>query len=342
MLRRSLLLVLAPLLLVAACGNDADPADDAEGSTTEAPGPDPADEAALESVEAEPGEEGAAPTLVFDQPFAVSTTVRRVLEPGSGDAAADGSTVVFDFVFVNGRDGAEVSSSYGIEPATVTVDGNLLAGVRIGLTGAQAGEQALVAIAPADGFAGQGDDEETGVREDDTLLLFIDVQEVRTPLQRAEGEPVEPVDGLPAVELDEDGKPTITVPDGEPPTELVAQPLIEGEGGITGLPRSGIRLGTLPVGCSLEAGQQLTVHYTGVLWDGGEQFDSSWDRGSPATFPIGTGGVIDGWDEGLVGRTIGSQVLLVIPPDKGYGDAGQGSIPGGATLVFVVDILDAR
>ncbi|MGV3758625.1 MAG: FKBP-type peptidyl-prolyl cis-trans isomerase [Actinomycetota bacterium] len=325
MLRRSLLLVLAPLLLlVAACGNDADPADDAEGSTTEAPGPDPADEAALESVEAEPGEEGAAPTLVFDQPFAVSTTVRRVLEPGSGDAAADGSTVVFDFVFVNGRDGAEVSSSYGIEPATVTVDGNLLAGVRIGLTGAQAGEQALVAIAPADGFAGQGDDEETGVREDDTLLLFIDVQEVRTPLQRAEGEPVEPVDGLPAVELDEDGKPTITVPDGEPPTELVAQPLIEGEGAV------------------VEAGQQLTVHYTGVLWDGGEQFDSSWDRGSPATFPIGTGGVIDGWDEGLVGRTIGSQVLLVIPPDKGYGDAGQGSIPGGATLVFVVDILDAR
>lgn len=318
-MRRSLLLLLAPILVLAACGDDAEPAaEDAEERAV-----DPADESALEEVEVEPGGEGEAPTLTFEQPFSVSTTVRRVLEAGSGEAAADGSTVVFDFVFVNGRDGSEVSSSYGIEPPTVTVDANLLAGVRIALMGAQAGEQALAAIAPSDGFAGQGDDEETGVREDDTLLLFIDVLEVRTPLQRAEGEPVAPVEGLPTVELADDGQPTITVPTGEPPAELVVQPLIEGTG---------------PV---VEAGQQLTVHYTGVLWDGGEQFDSSWDRGSPATFPIGTGGVIDGWDEGLVGRTIGSQVLLVIPPDKAYGDTGQGTIPGGATLVFVVDILDA-
>jgi peptidylprolyl isomerase len=319
LLRRTLLLLLAPLLVLAACGDD----DPAAERTDEQP-TDPADESALDDVAVEAGPEGAAPTLTFDQPFAVSTTVRRVLEPGTGEAAADGSTVVFDFVFVNGRDGSEVSSSYGIEPATVALDGNLLDGVRIGLTGAQAGEQSLVAIAPVDGFAGQGDDEETGVREDDTLLLFLDVLEVRTPLQRAEGDAVEPAAGLPTVALDDTGKPTITVPAGEPPTELVVQPLIEGDGAV------------------VEAGQDLTVHYTGVLWDGGEQFDSSWDRGSPATFPIGTGGVIEGWDEGLVGRTIGSQVLLVIPPEKAYKEAGQGSIPGGATLVFVVDILDAR
>ena len=318
MLRRTLLLLLTPLLLLAACGDD----DSAGGSDGE-PVADPADGSALDDVEVEPGGEGEAPTLTFEQPFAVSSTVRRVLEAGEGDAAVDGSTVVFDFVFVNGRDGSEVSSSYGLEPATVTVDENLLAGVRIGLTSAQPGEQSLVAIAPADGFAGQGDDEETGVRADDTLLLYVEVRDVRTPLDRAEGEAVEPPEGLPTVELADDGTPTITVPGGEPPTALVAQPLIEGTG---------------PV---VEAGQQLTVHYTGVLWEGGEPFDSSWDRGSPATFPIGTGGVIPGWDEGLVGRTVGSQVLLVIPPDKGYGETGQGSIPPGATLVFVVDILDA-
>jgi len=93
----------------------------------------------------------------------------------------------------------------------------------------------------------------------------------------------------------------------------------------------------------VETGQTITVHYTGVLWDTGEVFDSSWESGSAASFPIGTGGVIAGWDKGLVGRTVGSQLLLVIPPADGYADAGSGStIPPGATLVFVVDILDAR
>ena len=80
-----------------------------------------------------------------------------------------------------------------------------------------------------------------------------------------------------------------------------------------------------------------------MIWDSGKTFDSSWARGTPAEFVIGTGNVIAGWDEGLVGQTVGSQVLLVIPPDKGYGSAGQADvgIKGTDTLVFVVDILDA-
>ena len=98
--------------------------------------------------------------------------------------------------------------------------------------------------------------------------------------------------------------------------------------------------GTGPV---VAAGQTITVHYTGVIWGSGKQFDSSWDRGSPVNFVIGKSQVIPGWDEGLVGQTVGSQVLLVVPPDKGYGTAGQSSagISGTDTLVFVVDILDA-
>ena len=91
------------------------------------------------------------------------------------------------------------------------------------------------------------------------------------------------------------------------------------------------------------AGQTVTVHYTGVIWATGKQFDSSWDRGAPLDTVIGQGSVIAGWDEGLVGQTVGSQVLLVVPPDKGYGTAGQrrAGIKGTDTLVFVVDILDA-
>ena len=111
---------------------------------------------------------------------------------------------------------------------------------------------------------------------------------------------MEPEPGLPTVELADDGAPTITVPDAEPPTELIVQPLIEGDGAV------------------VEAGQTITVHYTGVIWDTGAVFDSSWESGSPATFEIGTGAVIPGWDEGLVGQTVGSQILLVVPPAKGY------------------------
>ena len=85
------------------------------------------------------------------------------------------------------------------------------------------------------------------------------------------------------------------------------------------------------------------VHYVALDLAGGKQFDSSWDRGQSASFPIGTGKVLPGWDEGLVGQAVGSQVLLVVPPDKGYGSAGEpeAGITGTDTLVFVVDILDA-
>ena len=99
-----------------------------------------------------------------------------------------------------------------------------------------------------------------------------------------------------------------------------------------------IAVGEGPSGIAVQTGQTLTVQYTGWLWDG-TKFDSSWSTGSPATFKLDTGSVIAGWVEGLTGQTIGSQVLLVIPPAEGYGDKAQGSIPANSTLVFVIDIL---
>ncbi|MGK2947607.1 MAG: FKBP-type peptidyl-prolyl cis-trans isomerase [Acidimicrobiales bacterium] len=318
-MRRSAHLSLSLLLLigVAACGDDDDPA--AESTTTSA---EPVELASSDLAEVEvSGAEGEAPTLDFPQPFGVTETERLVLTEGDGDLVEAGTSVTFHFLFVNARDGAVVESSYDQEPAQVPFADDLLPGVFAGLDGLPAGSRALTAIAPADGL---GADPTVGLTEDDTVLFLVDVLEVRTPLTRAEGEAVAPVEGLPTVVLGDDGAPTITVPGGEPPEELVAQLLIEGTG---------------PV---VEAGQNLTVHYTGVLWAGGEVFDSSWTRGTPATFSIGTQSVIDGWDEGLVGRTVGSQVLLVVPPDKGYPEGTpDGSIGPGQTLVFVVDILDA-
>ena len=89
-------------------------------------------------------------------------------------------------------------------------------------------------------------------------------------------------------------------------------------------------------------GASVTVHYTGVIWATGETFDSSWTRGEPATFS--TSGVVEGFSAALVGQTVGSQVLAVIPPAQGYGDTPPESSGIGATdtLVFVIDILATR
>lgn len=125
------------------------------------------------------------------------------------------------------------------------------------------------------------------------------------------------------VSTDTETAPEITIPDTDPPDELVVEVVVEGGGD------------------EVMSGDLLVADYAGQLWDTGEEFDSSWSRGEPAAFTIGVQQVIAGWDEGLVGQTVGSRVLLVIPPDLGYGDQESGAIPPESTLVFVVDIRDS-
>ncbi len=321
-MRRSAALLLSLTLAtsaLAACGDD-ETEPEADGTTTTVAEDVELASSDLDDVEVT-GAVGEEPVLDFPQPFGVTETARKTVADGEGEAVALGTTVQFHFVFVNARNAEVIETSYGGEPAQVPFAEDLLPGVFTGLDGLAAGSRAVTAIAPVDGL---GEDPTVGLTAADTVLFVVDVLQVRTPLTRAEGTAVPPVDGLPTVVLGDDGAPTITVPAGEPPAELVTQLLIEGAG---------------PV---VEAGQSLTVHYTGVLFADGEVFDSSWENGSPATFSIGTGNVIAGWDEGLVGQTVGSQVLLVIPPDQGYPEGTpDGSIGPGQTLVFVVDILDA-
>lgn len=91
-------------------------------------------------------------------------------------------------------------------------------------------------------------------------------------------------------------------------------------------------------GAEAKVGDQVSVHYVGTLQNG-EEFDSSKKRGVPFEFSLGAGQVIKGWDEGVVGMKVGGQRVLVIPPDMAYGDQGIGPIPGGATLVFAIELL---
>lgn len=267
------------------------------------------------------------PTVNVPVPFAVAKTTKRVLTAGTGAAVAVGQRITIDYVGLNGTNGKAFDTSFGKpDPVTFIVgDKNLIKGMMDGLTGVKVGSRLLLAIPAADGYGTAGAPD-AGIGPTDTLLFVIDVKSASTPLKRASGTAVAPKAGLPTVTLDSaTGKPTITVPKTTAPTALVVQPLINGNGAV------------------IKKGQTITVHYTGVIWASGKEFDSSWTAGTAASFAIGTGGVIPGWDKGLVGKKIGSQILLVIPPADGYGDAGQkdAGISGTDTLVFVVDILAA-
>jgi peptidylprolyl isomerase len=268
---------------------------------------------------------GAKPSLNVHQPFATAKTTRRVLVAGKGATVEPGQRVTIDYVGINGADGKEFDTSFGkTGSATFTLDDNqIIKGMVTGLTGVNVGSRVLVAVPPVDGYGTSGAPQ-AGIGPTDTLVFVIDVKSAGTVLKRATGTAVKPKAGLPTVVLGKDGAPTITVPKTKPPASLVVQPLING------------------TGAKVVKGQTITVNYTGVIWPGGKQFDSSWTNGSPAVFPIGVGKVITGWDEGLVGKRVGSQVLMVIPPDKGYGVTGkpEAGIKGTDTLVFVVDILD--
>jgi peptidylprolyl isomerase len=269
------------------------------------------------------GGAGAKPKLTFTAPFSVEKTQKRMLSTGSGAKVDTGQRVTVDYVGVNGTDAKEFDTSFGRKQANFTLETDgVIKGFSTSLDGVPVGSRVLLAIPPADGYGMEGVPA-AGIGPTDTLLFVIDVTDASTVLKRATGQRVKPKSGLPTVTLDKQGAPSIDIPAGKPPKQMVVQPLITGKG------------------AKVSKGQTITVHYTGKIWASGKVFDSSWQRKKPEKFPIGVGRVITGWDEGLVGRSVGSQMLLVIPPDKGYGAEGNAQISGTDTLVFVVDILDA-
>jgi FKBP-type peptidyl-prolyl cis-trans isomerase len=266
------------------------------------------DIASLAAVKVD-GAFGAAPTITFTKPFTVATTLARVVSPGTGEDLKKGQALQINYFGVSGTDGSAVGNNYTTKPDTFVLgEADLMPAINTVLTGQKVGVRILLAVVGATGQP--------------TMVLSIDVNSAKAILTRAAGTAVAPVAGLPVVTLATDGTPSVTLPVATKPAALVAQDLITGTG---------------PV---VQTGQTVTVHYTGWTWEG-NKFDSSWDKGSTFSTTIGSGQVIKGWETGMLGKTVGSQVLLVVPPDQGYGATASGSIPGGSTLVFVVDILNA-
>ena len=114
-------------------------------------------------------------------------------------------------------------------------------------------------------------------------------------------------------------KPEVDAPMGPAPEALVIQDIIVGDG------------------AEVQPGDTVTIHYVGVEYEEGEEFDSSWGRGEPATFPLGM--LVKGWQEGIPGMKVGGRRALICPPHMAYGPAGAGHFLSGKTLIFVIDLL---
>lgn len=119
-------------------------------------------------------------------------------------------------------------------------------------------------------------------------------------------------------------KPEIDFPEGPVPTDLVIEDIWVGDG------------------AEAKAGSRVSVHYVGVAFSSGEEFDASWDRGAPLPFQLGVGQVISGWDQGVQGMKVGGRRKLTIPAHLAYGDRGAGgAIKPGEALIFVCDLMAA-
>ena len=309
---------LAMCATLAACGSSNDSKDSSKSST---------DSSTSSSTKMDQiagvtatGELGKKPTITFKTPMTVQNNTYAVVQNGDGETIEKGDRVCAQGIALNAKDGSELMSSWEKNTPDCSI---------------QLSDSNLKQIAPYTKMVGLklnstivfgiNDANSAGT----SYILAYTLVSRSKDLTKATGDVVTDVPAnLPKVTRAKDGKPSIDMNGQGSVDSLVVQTLVKGKGK------------------ELTESNTAVVKYTGWLTDG-TQFDSSWDKNTTLDadlFSDSTNGqhqVITGWQEGLRGQTVGSQVLLIIPPDKAYGDTAQGSIPAKSTLVFVIDILGA-
>jgi peptidylprolyl isomerase len=258
---------------------------------------------------------GKAPKVEFTAPLSIAQPDARTITAGKGEQISEGDTLIWRSLYVDASSGETKQSWWEGAPAgSITVSSDEI--------GDKAKDFLVTATTKSRvALAGWQQDATGGMV---SLVQVSDIDRIVSPL-RAKGKAEKPSGDLPAVKLGKGGAPALKgKPEGDPPTKTTREVLIRGTGDKTA------------------KGDHLVMQYTGWTWDDAEQFDSSWERGTPFGFTQGQGDVITGWDEHLTGLPVGSQVMLVIPPEDAYGtDEETGGELAGKTLVFVVDVLDA-
>lgn len=319
----SLLAVIASLATLTACGSAAN----SSTSALTAPGECAKTSSGTASKAVTvTGDFGVIPSVKFkDGSLKPESTQRDVVIKGSGTEVKPGDTTFVEMTIYNGETGDLVAqTAYGTSPAEAIVidDQKWMKGLVRTLECTDVGSR-VVSVVPAGEAYGDAGASNGAVKANQPIVVVADVLGTVHSDAKAEGTPQEPVAGMPEVQLDSAGRPTVTIPATTAPAGLEVSVLQEGDG---------------PV---VTADSRVIINYQGVNWRTGEVFDESWGKG-PANFLLSQ--VVPGFTSAIAGQHVGSQVLAVIPPDLGYGPSGGSSgagIEADDTIVFVIDILEA-
>ncbi len=323
-MRRFLALIAVPLLacvVLAGCGSSKPAASSSSSS--------PSSSSSANSSVTATGSFGKAPTVDIPKAKAGGTLAVKTLIQGTGPALTKSDALAANYVVYSwdGMSSSQKASTFGASP---TLIGQTLPGLETALIGKKVGSRILAVIPPAQGFGASGNPQ-AGITGTTTLVFVVDLLKAYSDTASASGTQVSNGGGtLPTVSAKAGSAPTMTFPSSPPPSGLVTKTLIKGNGP------------------TVAKGDLVVAQYVGYIWRTKKPFSSgssSWSSGSLVGFVDGASPaqIIPGWDKGLIGQTVGSRVILSIPPADGYGSAGspQAGIKSTDTLAFVVDIIDA-
>ncbi|MEU3857463.1 FKBP-type peptidyl-prolyl cis-trans isomerase [Streptomyces sp. NPDC028722] len=333
MRRRSLLLAAVPagLVTLAACGDDSSDS----GKTSASPSP---------SASAAPPPkivDGPLPAVTAGTKFGEKPVIAKgpgepsknlavkTLIPGSGRTVAENDFVQANYLGQIWDTAKVFDNSYDRKRPLVMqlAQGSIIDGWRYALAGKKTGSRVEIAVPPALGY-GKSGQPDAGIKGTDTLVFVIDVIDSFNSKSSAKGKPVAQNDpALPKVATNTDGQvPKVTIPKSDPPKKLVSEYVLEGDG------------------AELKADQTVLCQFQGLVWESGKTFQRTYGSGRLSQFSLEQmQQAVKGLAQGLTGKKVGSRVLIVVPPQLGYGDnpPSGGIIKKGATLVFTVDILAA-
>jgi hypothetical protein len=311
--RKSLALILSAGLLVGLSACASTTATLTEGDCTPATAPGPSSESV--TATGDPSD----PTADFPTPVLAKHVERSVLEPGSGPAAEKGSVLLGSYIVAGGAGEGQAKP----KPFSLTLADDSPAAqkeISDSLICSRQGERIAVVL-PAR-------EQDGSLAKDGSANVFIfDITGVYSGRASGSNEPAEA--GFPSVVTAPDGRPGLTFASGPTPTDLRSTTLIKGSGD------------------KVKDKDRIIVQKTGVLWGADSTFESTWADGSATFIDLSADakpeqyGAVPGLRSSLIGQTVGSQVLVVVPPADGFGDAGSTTpaVPAGSTLVYVVDIL---